>query len=711
MFKRFYMLVVLGAALACNAAPSQKVPVTTPGDLQPDAQQSVVLKEVASLISRYNYKKVPLDDSLSKIIYNRYLKSLDENHNYLLASDVKQFETYKLKLDDDIQEGNLNDVFQMFNVYKKRYNDRIKYSLSQLNNKFDFNQNEDFVYDRDSLPFVASEADMNVLWTKRVKYDLLNLRLASADEAKNKETLKKRYENLISQFNKLNNQDVFQFFMDAVTNSIDPHTTYFNPANAAQFNIEMSKTLEGIGATLASENDYVTIKSIVPGGPADKSKQIYVDDRIVAVAQGANGEFQDIIGWRVDNAITLIRGAKGTLVRLKLLSKGKSLADKPHVVELVREKIVVQDQSVKKEIKTYNENGRTYKIGIINVPAFYIDFAAYKAGDPNYKSTTRDVKLILDTLKRQNVDGVVMDLRQNGGGSLVEAIDLSGLFIKTGPVVQVRDVKNKIEVDQDEDPAIAWTGPMAVLTDRFSASASEIFAGAMQDYGRALIIGTQTYGKGTVQSVIDLDQVISPSVSDMIARVTNKQKVAGSQSKFGQLNLTMAKFYRISGGSTQHKGVTPDISFPAIIPLDKYGEDTEPSALPYDMIQPSPYSKVGDFSAVLPTLKQMHNSRMANNVSYKYLLEDIADFKKRDAEKSITLNEQQLKQKRDADEARSLEHDNQRRVAMGLQPLKKGAPRPKNEDLDFLKYEAGQIVTDYASMGNKMTAAPTKVDP
>lgn len=707
MFKKLYILVVLGAALACNAAPNKPaLKIAGPGDLHPDEQQSVVCKEVAELITRYNYKKVALNDSLSSIIFDRYIKSLDENHNYFLASDIKSFEPFRNILDDDIKDGNLNDVFYIFNVYKKRYNEHISYSLAHLNDNFDFNKNETFTYDRDSLPWVASQADMDNLWTKRVKYDMLNLKLASADMAKNKETLKKRYNNLLSQSNKLSNQDVLQVFMDALTNAIDPHTSYFNPANAAEFNIDMSRSLEGIGATLGSENEYITIKSIVPGGPADKSHQINIDDRIVGVAQGKAGEFQDIVGWRVDNAITLIRGAKGTLVRLKILPKGRSAAE-PKIVSIVREKIILKDQSAKKEIRTYNENGKTVKIGVISVPAFYLDFAAYKAGDPNYKSTTRDVKLILDTLKREGVEGVVMDLRQNGGGSLIEAVDLTGLFIKTGPVVQVRDTRNKVEVDQDEDPGIAWSGPLAVLTDRFSASASEIFSGAIQDYGRGLIIGTQTYGKGTVQSVIDLDQVISPSIKDMLANLTqkNNSKAPGALSKFGQLNLTMAKFYRISGGSTQHKGVTPDITYPAIISLQKYGEDTEPSALPYDMIQPSTYTKVGDFSQVLPQLRKMHDDRMANSNSYKYLLEDIAEMKKREAEKSITLNETQLKQQRDSDEQKAFERNNQRRVALGLQPLKKGQTAPKKEDLDFLKIETGQILTDYITLGNKLTRA------
>lgn len=694
MFKRLCILFVFGVSIACKA-----VPAVIPGDLQPDEQQSIVCKTIAEMITNYNYKKVELNDSISELIFNRYIKALDENHNYFLASDLKNFEGFKTTLDDDIKDGNLNNAFLIFNTFKKRYEDRIKYSLSQLNNNFDFTKKEDFVYDRDNLPWITSAAEMNELWVKRVKYDLLNLKLASPDMAKNKQTLKKRYENLLSQSNKLSSQDVFQAFMDALTNTIDPHTNYFNPSNAAQFNIEMSRSVVGIGASLLTENEYVTIKSVVPGGPADKSHQINMDDRIVGVAQG-NGEFQDIVGWRQDNAITLIRGAKGTVVRLKILPKGRPASEQPKIVTMVREKIILQDQSAKKEIRTYQENGKTLKIGIINVPAFYLDFDAYNAHDPNYKSTTRDVKLILDTLKQMNVDGVVMDLRQNGGGSLVEAINLTGLFIKTGPVVQVRDTKDRVEIDKDEDPGVAWSGPMAVLVDRFSASASEIFSAAIQDYGRGLILGTQTYGKGTVQSVYNLNDVLNSSIKErFMTAIKGKDKTKTDQ--FGQLNLTVAKFYRISGGSTQHKGVTPDISFPAILSLDKYGEDTEPSALPFDVIQPSTYTKIGTFNTILPELNRLHDERMGKNAGYKYLLEDIADYKKRDSEKSVSLNEAQLKEERDADEAKSFERNNLRRAAMGLKVLKKGESRPKGEDLDFLKIEAGQIVIDWNNLASK----------
>lgn len=705
MFKKLYFVLLVGAAMACHASQSKPIKVPGSNDLQPDTRQEIACKEVAELITKYNYKKVDLNDSLSAVIYNRYIKKIDESHTYLLASDIQDFEKYKTVLDDDVQSGNLNDAFYIFNVFQKRYLDRIRFSLAHIDDNFDYNKNEDFVYDREDLPWMASQAEMDENWVKRVKYDLLNLKVANPDMAKNKDILRKRYQDLLSQSNKLSNQEVFQTFMDAFTEAIDPHTSYFNPFNAAQFNMEMSRSLEGIGATLSTQNEYVTIKSIVPGGPADKSKQLGADDRIVAVAQGTDGEFQNIVGWRIDNAIALIRGKKGTVVRLQVLPGGAAAGAKPKIVEMVRERIVIKDELAKKEIRTYNNNGKIEKIGIINIPAFYVD-NALPPSDPNFHSTTHDVRLILDSLKAEKVDGIVLDLREDGGGALPEAISLTGLFIKNGPVVQVKETDGKVEVESDRDPAIAYSGPLAVLTDRFSASASEIFAGALQDYGRAVIIGSQTYGKGSVQTEIMLDQYINPSLAEMVAKVAGKdssKNASSTESKFGQLNLTIAKFYRITGNSTQRHGVTPDITFPSLIPTDKYGEDTEPSAMPFDQIAKSDYSKYGDLNLVIPQLRKLHETRMSSSKNYQYILQDIADFKKHDAERSITLNESQLKKLRDDEEAKTFARDNERRVALGLKPLAKGQSKPKNEDLDFLKIEAGQIMVDYINIDPKIT--------
>ena len=672
-------------AILSLTAFSYCAPDTTIKVLHPDEKQIEVSRQVASLIANYNYKKVPIGDSLSRLIFDNYLKSLDDNRVYFFEKEVIEFKENRDLMDDQMVTGDLEPAYHMFNVYLERYVNRIQFMIAQLPTiPFDFTKNESLVYNREKLPFMQTQAEMDAYWLQRLKYDLLNLKLAGTDEAKSKETLKKRYENLLSQIAKIESYDAFQSLMTAYTESIDPHTNYFNPNNAAKFNIDMARSLEGIGATLKFENDFVMVAAVVPGGPADKSGQIAIDDKFVAVAQG-DGEFVDIVGWRLDNAIQLIRGAKGTTVRLKIVSKGQDIAS-PKIISIVREKIVLQDQSVKKEIKTIPSNGKEIKIGIIDIPAFYADFKAYQAGDLNYKSTTRDVKLIIDSLKAAKVDAIVVDLRSNGGGSLMEAIDLTGLFLKQGPVVQVRDTKNKIEVGEDDDPSILWDGPMAVLIDRFSASASEIFAAAIQDYGRGIIIGTQSYGKGTVQNSIDLDQMMGEGTS----------KVIGNTNKFGQINLTIAKFYRINGSSTQHKGVSPDIAFPMVFAADKYGESAEPAALPWDEIKRSNYKTLANIAPVKRVLVEKHDKRMKGSKDFEHLLADIKELKVRDAETTATLNEAIAKKERDEKEAESLARDNEKRMARGLAPMKKGDPKPKAEKaFDFMLEESCIIVGDF----------------
>jgi len=692
-FKTLCILSVLSASLSCKA-----VPATLPGDLQPDEQQSIVCKTVAEMITNYNYKKVPLNDSLSAIVYNRYIKALDENHNYFLASDIKSFEGLKYTLDNDIIDGNLNNVFLIFNTYKKRYKERVQYSLTQVAKSFDFKKKDEFIYDREKLPWITSSTAMNELWTKRVKYDLLNLKLASPDTAKNKETLRKRYENLARQLDKLNSQDVFQTFMDALTNAIDPHTNYFNPTNAQAFSEDMARSFEGIGARLQLENEVLKLGEIIPGGPAFKSKLLNTGDRIIGVAQG-NGEFEDITGWRIENSVAKIKGPKGTTVRLKIIPVGQEMSAKPVIISLVREKIIMEDQSAKKKVETVKSNGTTYKIGIISLPAFYADFNAAKQGDKNFKSTTRDVRLLIDTLKtKDKVDAIVMDLRSNGGGSLTEAINLTGLFIDKGPVVQVKDLRNEVDVNEDTNAGVAWDGPFGVMVDRLSASASEIFAGAIQDYGRGIIFGTQTYGKGTVQSSIKMDDLVNPSILQRLAALVGKNgattKPASDQPQLGLINLTMAKFYRVNGSSTQHKGVMPDINFPSLYPLDKIGEDTEKSALPWDTVNKSNFVPVADLTQTRAELVRLHDQRMASSVDYKTLQQDLADLKKREGENFVSLNEVKLKKERDSLEAKSLTKTNMLRSSRGLPPVKKGAKIKKEESFDFVQDESLKVMAD-----------------
>ncbi|MFD0940072.1 carboxy terminal-processing peptidase [Pedobacter boryungensis] len=718
MLRRVLMITFTAAALACSASPKPQKMVDGVQNIKPDDQQSLVLRQVVSLIEGYNYKQIKLNDSISSIILDRYIKALDPSKYYFLASDIAEFEKNRTTLDDDFKNGDLSAPFYIFNVYLKRYNERIDYSISQIKNKYDFNQNDTYVYDREKMPWVSNATALDDIWKKRVKYELINLKIAGTDQAKNVETLTKRYQSLKSQAAKFNNQDVFQILMDSFTEAIDPHTNYFNPRNAEVFNQEMARSLEGIGATLQLENEVTKIVTIVPGSPAFKSKQLNAGDKIIAVAQGANGEFEDVIGWRIDNTVSKIKGPKGTTVKLKVIPSGQELSSKPIIVTLVRDKIILADQSAKKSVKTIQSDGKPYKIGIIEVPAFYADFKAANAGDKNYKSTTRDVRLLIDTLKNMDkVDAIVMDLRSNGGGSLNEAIDLTGLFIDKGPVVQTREFNNTIKVNDDKNAGAAWTGPFGVMVDRLSASASEIFAGAIQDYGRGIVMGTQTYGKGTVQRTIDLNEMIDPTILQKMATVlaATKAKVVGQKiqnpgstsvtivdkdgiPQLGQLNLTMGKFYRINGNSTQHKGVIPDVTFPSIYPLDKIGEDTEPSALPFDMIKPSNYIAVSDLTGIKANLVKLHNERMTGSLDYKALVDDIAEAKKRDGETSITLNEAKLKAERDQLESKGLARLNQIRAARGLAPVKKGDKTVKEEAYDFVEEESLKIMIDLMKM-------------
>ena len=703
MLKKVLSFTFIAAALACSASPKPQQLVDGVANIKPDEHQKFVTRQVVSLIENYNYKKQKINDSISSIVLDRYIKALDPSRYYFLASDIKGFEKFRNTLDDDFKNGDLSAPFYIFNVYLKRYNERIDYSISQIKSKFDFNQNDTYTYDREKMPWISSTISLDEIWKKRVKYELINLKITGANEVKNIETLTKRYQNLKNQAAKFNNQDVFQLIMDSFTEAIDPHTNYFNPRNAEVFNQEMARSLEGIGATLQLENEVTKIVTIVAGSPAYKSKQLNSGDRIIAVAQGIDGDFEDVIGWRIDNTVSKIKGPKGTTVRLKVIPVGKELSSKPIIVTLVREKVVLAEQSAQKKVKTINVEGKLYKIGVIDVPAFYADFKAANAGDPNYKSTTRDVRLLIDTLKRiDKVDAIIMDLRANGGGSLNEAIDLTGLFIDKGPVVQVKDYSSNVRISEDKDAGAIWDGPLGVMVDRLSASASEIFAAAIQDYGRGVVMGTQTYGKGTVQSSIDLNNLVDESILQKLVALFKSNNSSNSSlnldkdgvPQLGQINLTMAKFYRINGSSTQHKGVYPDFNFPSIYPLDKIGEDTEPSALPFDMVKPSMYKTDEELVVTKQKLMSLHQQRMLKSLDYKMLKQDIEESQKRELETSVTLNEAKLKNERDQMEAKALLRLNELRAARGLAPLKKGDKKAKEDNFDFVLDESLQIMAD-----------------
>ncbi len=655
---------------------SQQSSVDTNKVLTAEERHSSAMQLVSMFIERYHYSPKAIDDSLSAWIYKDYLKSLDYQKMYFLQSDIDEFDKYKFVLDQNIGTGNLLPPFDMFNRYKERLNERIKFVLSVLQKPLDLTKNDEINLDREKAYFAKTEAELNDLWVKRVKFDVIGLILGGKEEKDAREVLEKRYKNLHKAVLQYKADDVFQIFMSSVMESIDPHSSYMSPKNSQDFNINMSQSLEGIGATLTSENDYVTIVRVVPGGPASKSGLLDDGDRIIAVAQGDDGEMIDIVGWRTDDAVQLIRGAKGTVVRLSILKKKDGANAIPKEIRLVREKIKIEEQSAKKKIIEINDEGKQYKIGVIDVPSFYLDFEGKRKGEKDFKSTSNDVKKIIDTLKSEGVSGIVMDLRNNGGGSLIEAIELTGLFISTGAVVQVKEADGNVKVNKDTDPFIAWDGPMAVLINSGSASASEIFAGAIQDYGRGIILGEQSFGKGTVQNLIDLD------------------KVSGGE-KLGQLTLTIAKFYRISGGSNQHKGVIPDILFPSAFDPSETGESSYPTALPWDKINATVYQAFSGLSDKINDLSVKHDARTVKNGEYQYFIKDLEKSKAHRGKKVFSLNLE--KRKSEQEEIKKEEEARKKdRANKGLIELDKDGKVVKEKLVveDPLLEESGHILAN-----------------
>ena len=703
MLKKVLFALFVVAIAACGSKPRVNLDAET-GALKPTAQHAVIAKDVVGLFESISYKKVPFSDSISSVIFDNLIKAVDQGKNYLMQSDIDGFEQYRNSLGEDFRNGDLSAAYHVFNVYMKRYLERLDYALTQVNAPHDFSVDEQYIYNREKEAWFASEAEANDQWRKRVKYDLLNLRLSggSTDSAaaKQKETLTNRYKNLISMAKKTDNNEAFQVIMTALTDAIDPHTSYFNPYFAQRFNEDMANTFEGIGARLSMENEMVKVADIIVGGPVYKEKALKIDDRIIAVAQGKDGEFEDIIGWKLDHAVSKIKGPKGTIVRLKVIPAGEELTAEPKIVSLTRDRVVIEDESAKSEIKEVKgDDGKTYRVGIISLPKFYIDFEAYRKNDPNYKSTTRDVRLLLDSLKQKNVDAVVMDLRFNGGGSLQESIELTGLFIDNGPVVQVRDTRNQVEVNSDRENGVVWDGPLGVIINRFSASASEIFAAAIQDYGRGVILGSQSYGKGTVQSAIDMSRVISPTDRLLLkAQADGDDGLPAGAPQFGQINITLAKFYRITGSSTQHKGVEPDIVFPSLYSAEKYGESSEPSALPWDQIKATDFAPVADLKPIITQLSKMHQARMDSSQAYKFLLEDIDTMQKQESETSVTLQEDKLKKEREDSRLKSKSRTDALQQ-MNMTTSLGGVIAPDvNEGLDFIQEESLSIMADYVAL-------------
>lgn len=658
----------VGSAVLCSSFVFAQAPNWLPADipldidsvyteLEPESGYAQITRSIVEQLRRNHYEDVSIDDEFSSIMLDGYLKALDGARLYFTQADIDEFEQYRHQLDDLLLRGNVEPGYLMFNRYQKRLEARLLYSISQVedpDNEFDFSIDEYIEIDRSEAPWAADEAELQDIWRKQLKSSVLSLKLTDKPLEEVRETLSKRYRSQLSQVLKTKPLDVYQRYMDALTFSVDPHTQYYAPRAAENFNMSMRLSLEGIGAVLTTEDEYTKVVSIVTGGPADLGGELHPSDKIVGVAQG-DEPFVDVIGWRVDDVVDLIRGEKGSVVRLNVIPAASQAGLETRTISITRDTVKLEDSSAKSEIVEVEYEGETHKIGVIELPTFYIDFEALQRRDPEYKSTTRDVRALLEELKAEGVEGVVVDLRRNGGGSLSEANSLAGLFINRGITVQVRDADGNNIVQGDNDPEIVYDGPLAVLVNRLSASASEIFAGAIQDYQRGLVLGSQTYGKGTVQELIPMNE--------------------------GQIKITRAKFYRISGESTQHKGVTPDIVFPDLYDVaEDLGESALPTALPWDTIDPHYYRPYANLRQVIPALRNRYEARAANDPDFNYVRAQIERILQNRNRNLLPLNEAKLIAEREEEDAWRLQAENTRRIAKGLEPL---------PDIDALDAEEG----------------------
>jgi len=603
--------------------------------LTPLEQQPKAALLSAKIFGRHHYKHMELDDNLSARIFDKYLKVLDSEKIFLLQADIDRFSNARTRLDDAILGEDLSIPFAIFNLYQQRIAERFTYARSLLKKGFDFKKKESYQFIRKNASWPKSAIELDELWRKRVKNDWLRLKLAGKNNQSIVDTLDKRYDNSLKSLFKINSEDVFQSFMNAYATSIDPHTNYFGVRDSEEFNISMSLSLVGIGAVLHNKDEYTTIRELVAGGPAALSGKLKAGDRIVGVAQGENGQMIDVMGWRIDDTVALIRGDEDSVVQLDVLPFEADADGKHQLVTLIRKKISLEKQAAKKSIIEIKDGKAMRRIGVISLPSFYQDFAARQQGSANFRSATRDVSRLLNELKTDKVDGVLMDLRNNGGGSLSEAIELTGLFIDTGPVVQQRDSEGNVSVESDTQAGFAWSGPLGVLINHASASASEIFAAAIQDYGRGVLIGEPSFGKGTVQSVASLDQIVK-----------NDRPV------LGDLKMTVAQFFRINGGTTQLHGVIPDVSLPTMTDFEEFGESSFDNALPWTEIRATDYTPVSDLSNIVPTLITNHKKRISQDQDFRFLQEDIAEFKKLRQKNLISLNESERRKERKSQEAR-----------------------------------------------------------
>lgn len=658
----------LVAGLLLAAGAHAEITLVDEDALRPDESQRQATEIILHIIDTYHYKKRPLDDALSGRMLDNYLESLDPNRSFFMATDVAEFEKYRATLDDDLRRPGLEPAYEIFRRYRARVAERVEFAIAQLQDTPDFSTDETFDFDRREAPWAQSASELDEYWRKRVKNDALNLKIAGKAPDQIRDVLKKRYARLKTGTFQLNASDVFQNYVNAYTTAVEPHTNYFSPRTSENFDISMRLSLEGIGAVLRGDTDYTEVQRIVPGGPADLSGLLKEKDKIVGVGQGDKGEIVDVIGWRLDDVVDLIRGPKDSTVRLEMIPASLGAEGTSRVISLVRDKIKLEEQAAKSDVIDVPGQGR---IGVIDVPTFYSDFAAQARGDRNYTSTSRDVRRLIHDLEQEHIDGLLIDLRGNGGGSLSEALELSGLFIESGPVVQTKDANGRIEINGDPDPGIAYGGPLAVLVDRNSASASEIFAGAIQDYRRGIIIGEPTFGKGTVQNIVDLNRFVRNSDGDL-----------------GRLKTTIAQFYRISGGSNQYKGVVPDVVFPTAELGEDFGERSLDNALPWDKVAPARFVPASAPVSSFEDVRRLHEARIKTDRAFNLLMDELRLLRDASERTTVSLNEQKRKSERQALLLAQRKVENELRVAQGLEPL------PETVSLEEAEEDADDFAGD-----------------
>ncbi len=683
-YRRFTWFAGIALAVVAWPAFSTSSGLDQSGFLHPEKRHEEVGELITQFIQKSHYNRVAVDDKLSSDVLDLFVEALDRNRMYLLQGDVDYFETYRYELDDVVKSKPLDPVFEMFEIYQTRVRERLQFALAQLETEPDYDVDEEYQFDRSEEPWAKSSAELDDIWRQRIKNDALNLALDDEPWEDIQDVLTKRYEGFLRRLDQVNNDDVFERFMNAFAHTLDPHSSYMSPRNSEEYRIQMSLSYFGIGASLQTDGYYVKIAGIIPGGPAAADGSLKPEDRITGVAQGTDGEMVDVIGWRLDDVVQLIRGPADTVVRLEIIPANAAPGAPKSLIDLTRGQVKLEEQAAKSEVISIPRDGREWRIGVIDVPSFYRDYRALSNGDKNYTSTTKDVKRLISDLEKEGIDGLIIDLRGNGGGHLTEATALSGLFIDNGPVVQLRNSNGRISRLDDPDPVarVAYNGPLAVLVDRYSASASEIFAAAIQDYARGVIIGQQTFGKGTVQNLYSLDQYMRPT----------------DDKGFGQLTLTIGKYYRVTGESTQHRGVDPDIELPSHINAEIIGESVRDSALPWDTVQTTRFRAGRPLSQTIESLTASYAERTKDDPNYLYQVDMIRAAEEVNAQKSLSLNIETRRSEREDQLKRRLDRENERRAALGLEPVASLDDIDEEDFPDILLDQAAGIVTDLAAM-------------